>query len=91
MGKVGKRFPLLFIISVLILGAMLGGFAGELLKLVLPGGVVKEVILRSFSPSFGPVSIDLLVFNFVIGLKMHINLIGVAGLVVAYYMLRYWR
>ncbi len=91
MGRSGKKFPLLLVISVLIFGAMIGGFLGELMKLGLPDGVVKDVFIRSFDISFGPLPIDLLVLSFVIGLTLKINLIAILGFVVAYYMLRYWR
>ncbi len=91
MGKSSKNFSLLLVISVVIIGAMLGGFAGELLKIGLPDGVVKDVFLRAVSLSFGPLPIDLIVFNFVIGLSIKINIVAVIGFVIAYYMLRYWR
>ncbi len=89
--KEKKRFSLLLVLGVLIIGAMLGGLFGELIKLGLPNGVVKDVFLRSVSLSFGPLPIDLLVLNFVIGLTIKINIIAIVGFVVAYYLLRYWR
>jgi hypothetical protein len=79
------------VIAVVLIGAMIGGFIGELMKLGLPDGVVKDVFLRAVTLSFGPLPIDLLVFNFVIGMSVKINIIGAVGFLVAYYMLRYWR
>lgn len=91
MGKGGKNISLLLVLGIILLGAMIGGFAGELMKIGLPDGVVKDVFLRAVTFSFGPLPIDLLVFNFVIGLTIKFNIIGAIGFVVAYYMLRYWR
>jgi len=91
MGRGGNRFSLLMVIAVVLIGAMIGGFIGELMKLGLPDGVVKDVFLRAVTLSFGPLPIDLLVFNFVIGMSVKINIIGAVGFLVAYYMLRYWR
>lgn len=78
-------------VSVLLIGAMLGGLFGELIKLGLPNGVVKDVFLRAINISFGPLPIDLLVFNIVIGLSLKINIVAVIGFATAYYLLRYWR
>ena len=91
MVKNSKKIPLILVLAVLLIGAMLGGLFGELIKLGIPDGVVKDVFLRAISFSFGPMPIDLLVFNFVIGLSIKINIIAVIGFVTAYYMLRYWR
>ncbi|MBN2281197.1 MAG: DUF4321 domain-containing protein [Candidatus Marinimicrobia bacterium] len=91
MVKNGKKISLVLVIGVLLIGAMLGGFLGELIKLGLPDGVVKDVFLRAISISFGPMPIDLLVFNFVIGLTLKFNITAGIGFIVAYYLLRYWR
>ncbi len=91
MKRSNRKFSLLMVIGVLLIGAMLGGLLGELIKIGLPSGVVKDVFLRAISFSFGPVPLDLLVFNFVIGLSIKINIISVIGFVIAYYVLRYWR
>lgn len=91
MERNGKKFSLLLVVSVVLIGAMIGGFIGELMKIGLPDGVVKDVFLRAVTLSFGPLPIDLLVFNFVIGMSIKINIVGVVGFLIAYYTLRYWR
>ena len=85
------RKTILTAIGVLILGAMIGSLVGEILKLGLPTGVVKEVLLRSIELAFGPVAIDLLMFSTTIGVTLKINLISLVGLVTAYYLLKNWR
>jgi hypothetical protein len=78
-------------IGVLLLGALIGSLIGEVLKLGLPEGVVKEVLLRSIDLALGPVAIDLLMFSMTIGLTLKINLVSLAGLGTAYYLLKNWR
>ena len=85
------RKTILTAIGVLILGTMIGSLVGEIIKLGLPEGVVKEVLLRSIDLAFGPVAIDLLMFSTTIGITLKINLIGIAGLITAYYLLKNWR
>ena len=86
-----RKNTILFILGILLLGAMLGSLTGELLKMALPDGVVKEVFLRSVDIMVGPGVVDLLMFSITIGFTLKLNLIGIIGLAAAYYMLRYWR
>ncbi|MCF7885932.1 MAG: DUF4321 domain-containing protein [Candidatus Marinimicrobia bacterium] len=85
----GKR--ILTAIGVLFLGAMIGSLLGEILKLGLPEGVVKEVLLRSIELALGPAAIDLLMFSLTIGFTLKVNLISLVGLGTAYYLLKNWR
>jgi hypothetical protein len=89
--KNGKRASLLFVVGMLLLGAMIGGLFGELIKLGLPGGVVKEVLLRHIPIGFQAITIELAVIQFTFGFMFKVNIISMLGIVVAYYMLRYWR
>lgn len=82
---------LAFVIGILIIGAMLGSLLGELIKLLLSDGVVKEVFLRSIDISLGPVVVDLIMFSLTLGFTLKFNFIGLIGLAIAYYVLRYWR
>lgn len=91
MEKNPKNRSLILVIGVLILGAMLGSLVGEVLKLALPDGVVKEVFLRSVNLMVGPGVLDMIMFSVTIGFTLSLNLIGILGLVGAYYLLRFWR
>ncbi|MCK9484088.1 MAG: DUF4321 domain-containing protein [Candidatus Marinimicrobia bacterium] len=91
MDKTKRKIPLILVIGVLLLGAMLGSLLGELLKMALPDGVVKEVFLRSIDVMLGPAVIDLLMFSVTLGLTLKFNFIGIIGIAVAYYILRFWR
>lgn len=86
-----KKFSFLFIIGILLLGAMVGSLFGELLKMAIPDGVVKEVFLRSIDIMIGPGVIDLIMFSITLGFTLKLNLIGIICIAIVYYFLRYWR
>jgi len=91
MEKNPKNRSLIMVIGVLILGAMLGSLVGEVLKMGMPDGVVKEVFLRSVNLTIGPGVVDLLMFSVTLGFSLSLNLVGILGMVGAYYVLRFWR
>ncbi|HDN60163.1 MAG: hypothetical protein DRP91_04275 [Candidatus Neomarinimicrobiota bacterium] len=88
----GRRgFNVLFVIGILLFGAMIGSLLGEVIKYALPDGVVKDVFLRSIDIMLGPGVVDLIMFSVTIGFTLKLNLIGIIGLLIAYYLLRFWR
>jgi uncharacterized membrane protein YeaQ/YmgE (transglycosylase-associated protein family) len=91
MEKSTHKIPIVLVIGVLIIGAMLGSLAGELIRMALPDGVVKDVFLRSIDIMLGPAVIDLIMFSITLGFTLKFNLIGIIGLFMAYYILRFWR
>lgn len=91
MEKSTHKIPVVLLIGILIIGAMLGSLVGELVKMSLPDGVVKDVFLRSIDIILGPAVIDLIMFSITLGFTLKFNLIGIIGLLVAYYILRFWR
>lgn len=78
-----------FILIILLLGGLVGTALGEVLTLILPEGVVKEFFLRSASFGFSPTQINLVVITFTLGFSFKINIIGVIGVVVLGYLLRW--
>ncbi len=86
-----KKFSIIFVIAMFLFGAMIGSLAGELIKMAIPDGVVKEVFLRSIDVMIGPAVVDLIMFSITLGFTLKINLIGFIGIGMAYYLLRYWR
>ena len=78
-----------FIIFVIILGAIIGSALGEIIGLIIPAGVVKDALLQSVTPSIEPGTLDLVVLKFTIGLALKINFVGVIGIIIAAYMLRW--
>ena len=59
------------------------------LERVLPKGAPREVLTFSVTPTFGPVSLDLLVVSLTVGpIGLHVSLLSVVGVVLAYLLAR---
>jgi hypothetical protein len=79
----------LFYTAVLATGFALGGFLSGFLERVLPKGAPREVLTFSVTPTFGPVSLDLLVVSMTVGpIGLHVSLLSVVGVVLAYLLAR---
>jgi hypothetical protein len=78
-----------FIFTIMLLGALAGSAIGEVLGIILPDGVVKEFFLRSASFGLGPALINLVVISFTLGFSVKINVIGVFGMILVAYFLRW--
>lgn len=84
----GPRRPGYYL-GVLIAGFIVGGFLTALLGTVLPDSVARTVFTSTWSPTIGPVSIDLLVVNLTMGpLGLHVSLLALVGVLIAYLIAR---
>lgn len=78
-----------FYIGVLIAGFLLGGFLAALLERFLPESAARSFFTFAVTPTLGPVSVNLLVVSFTLGpLGMHVTLLSLVGVAVAYYAAR---
>jgi hypothetical protein len=78
-----------FYLGVLIAGFVAGGFLTAFLRQWLPDSAAKEVFTTTATPSFGPVSMDLLVINFTLGpIGLHVSVLSLIGVVAAYLIAR---
>jgi hypothetical protein len=78
-----------WILVIILLGAFIGSALGEVLALILPVGVVKEFFLRAAVFSVGPATLNLIILTFTLGFSVKINVIGVLGIGIAAYFLRW--
>jgi len=78
------------IIIVIFLGAIVGGVLGEVIALLIPDGIVHEFFLRSVSFGFSPVTINLILITFTLGFTFKLNIIGVIGIFLATYIMRWY-
>lgn len=81
----------LYYIVVLFIGALIGSVFGEIAAYVIPAGVVQQFFLKSASASFGPGTINILILSFTLGLTIKINIMGVIGILIAAYALRWMK
>ena len=78
----GKSKDSLILLIVLLIGLVIGGLIGDIL------GQSFEVLTYGKEIGFDPVTVDLSVIQFTIGLKMSINLASIIGLVLAILVFR---
>ena len=72
-----KGRELTFIIVALLLGAILGGFVGELIGSFLPEGAARTLFTKSVSIGFETTRVQLYSFTFTLGLMFKINFMSV--------------
>lgn len=80
-----------FVFLVIFIGALIGTAIGEVLGVLLPQGVVREFFLRSATPEFGPATLNLHLFAITLGFSFKFNVIGILGVGIAAYILRWYR
>ncbi len=78
-----------FIIFIIIVGAMIGTALGEVIGILVPEGVVKDFFLKSASASIGPGTINIILLTLTLGFSFKINVMGVIGILIAAYALRW--
>ncbi|MCK4893661.1 MAG: DUF4321 domain-containing protein [Calditrichia bacterium] len=84
-----RKKSLGWILIIILLGAFMGTALGEVLAYILPLGVVKEFFLRSAIFSVGPATLNLVAFTFTLGFSFKLNVIGIIGIGIAAYFLRW--
>lgn len=78
-----------FYLGVLVSGFIVGGFFTALLDRFLPASTFKAFFVSTWTPTIGPVSVDLLVLNFTVGpVGLAVSLLSLAGVLVAYFVAR---
>ncbi len=77
------------IILIIFLGALIGSALGELVAYLIPAGVVKEFFLKSAVAQFGPATLNLVILTFTLGFSFKLNVIGIIGIIIAAYLLKW--
>ncbi|MEO5800730.1 MAG: DUF4321 domain-containing protein [Gemmatimonadales bacterium] len=78
-----------FYLGMLVFGFILGGFLAALMERFLPESAARSFFTFAVTPTLGPVSVNLLVVSFTLGpLGMHVTLLSLLGVAVAYYAAR---
>ena len=80
-----------FLLTVIVLGVLIGGVIGEIIGLLMPVGVVKEFFLRSVDAQLGPVTLDLHAFSITLGFGLRLNIVSVLGVALVAYLFRWYR
>ena len=88
--KLSRKKSLGFIILILTLGALIGTGIGEVIGLLLPEGIVHDFFLKAVTPAFGPATLDLVLFSITFGFTLKLNVIGIVGIFIAAYLVRWY-
>jgi uncharacterized protein DUF4321 len=84
----GPRRPL-FYIGVLAAGFVLGGFLAGFLRRFLPAGPARDFFTSAWTPTLGPLHLDLIVLSITIGpIGLEVSLLAIIGVAVAYFVAR---
>ena len=74
---------------VLALGFVVGGFMTHFSRKFLPVGAVKEFLTTGVTPQLGPLHIDLIILNLVLGpIALDVSLLSLVGVLIAYLIAR---
>jgi len=84
-----RKKSVAFVVLIIIMGALIGSALGEIIAYVVPDGVVKDFFLKSVSASLGPGTLDIIILTFTLGFSIKLNIIGVFGIFIAAYLLRW--
>lgn len=85
-----KSREITFIIVALLLGAILGGFVGEVIGSFLPPGAAKTLFSKSLRIGFEPTRVELYSVSFTVGLMFKINFMSVLGVLLVIIYFRWW-
>jgi hypothetical protein len=78
-----------FYFGVLVVGFIVGGVLTSLLRQSLPDSAARTFLTSTWTPTFGPISMDLLVINFTLGpIGLHVSVLSMVGVLVAYLIAR---
>ena len=81
-----RKSPWILLIFVLI-GGLLGGVLGEILRVMAPQGTIPAIFASNFTPGINPpLTIDLVLLKFTIGLILKINLLSLLGMFLGIYL-----
>ena len=89
-----KRKSIIFVLSVIILGMLLGTIFSLFIGNILPEGNIKDFFLLTKSMGFGATENNWSDFGFLrfkLGFFIDISVLSILGVFVSWYILRYFK
>lgn len=87
--KGSSRHRPVFHAVTLAIGFVVGGMMTQLARQFLRPSVVKEFFTTGVTPSFGPVTLDLIILKFSLGpVALDVSLLSLLGVLIAYLIAR---
>lgn len=86
-----RRQRLSRLVWTLVIGMFLGGLFTKLSELFLPESAARDFLTTSVAASLGPLSVDLVAVAITLGpLKLALNVLTLAGIVIVAFVARSW-
>ena len=70
-------------VFIIVVGALLGSFLGNLLGLMMPPGQVRNLFIQEVSAGLSPATLDLRIVVLTFGCVFRINFMAILGIIVA--------
>lgn len=86
-----KKRNLIFILLIILSGAVIGTALSILIGFIVPEGVVKDFFLTSKPLGWDPFTMNLQIFTVTTGFTVDISIVSILGMLVAWYFLRYFK
>ncbi len=83
-----QKKPVKVLIILLIIGMIIGSVIGKVIGVLLPDVIVKDVLITPAVIALSPTTIDLRVIQFTLGLTLRINVMGVAGILLGFFLFK---
>jgi Domain of unknown function (DUF4321) len=77
-----------WVVLFILVGAILGGYVGELLGLLIPAGFFHDLFVKSFDVGLDTMVLDLRIVVLTLGFKIYINLCSIIGMIAGFYYSR---
>ncbi len=85
-----KRREVIFIVTSLILGAVMGGLIGEAIGTYLPPSAAKTLFTKSIEIGVSTFKIDFYAIAFTFGLMLKINFMSVLFVLLVIVYFKWW-
>ncbi|MFH1699908.1 MAG: DUF4321 domain-containing protein [Candidatus Zixiibacteriota bacterium] len=85
-----KRREVIFIVTSLVLGAVIGGLVGDIIATYLPPGAAKTLFSKSIQIGVDTFRFDFYAIAFTFGLMIKINFLSVLTVILVIVYFRWW-
>jgi len=85
----GKRRFAVVLLAVVV-GVLAGSLITEIIRLILPTGVVKTFFMKEVAFGIDPIHLDLALFELTFGFTFHFNFVAMIAVAVTVYYFKWW-
>jgi len=79
-----------YLLLFIFIGGLLGSILGEILQIVSPQGLVRNIFAEALSLGLDPpVTVNLVLLTFTLGFLLKINLLSVLGMLLGAYLYKH--